>query len=126
MTIHRKKNVLGTDLEACCYEPMTGFFRDGFCRTHARDVGRHSICAVMTVEFLAFTKAQGNDLSTPRPDFDFPGLTPGDRWCVCAMRWREAWEHQLAPPVILASCEESALKVISLEVLEQHAFKSVH
>ncbi len=123
---NEKRNVLGTALEACCFAPTTGYFRDGYCRTDESDRGRHVICAEMTESFLRYTKAQGNDLSTPRPEFGFPGLKPGDRWCVCALRWREAWEDDMAPPVILHACEETALEVIPLEALQEHAIKGMH
>lgn len=121
-----KKNVLGQELEACCYAPKTGYFRDGYCRTDASDHGRHIICAQMTIEFLAFTKKMGNDLSTPRPEFDFPGLMPGDRWCLCAMRWKEALEQNIAPPVVLEACEETALKIVPIEILKEYAVKMEH
>ena len=121
-----KKNILGGALQACCFAPRTGFFRDGYCRTDERDRGRHVVCAEMTESFLRFTRDKGNDLSTPRPEFGFPGLKPGDRWCLCALRWREAWEEDMAPPVILEACEESALEVIQLEDLHEHAIKAVH
>lgn len=116
------KNIFGEDLIPCCYEPLTGFYRDGLCRTDPLDGGRHVVCAVMTAEFLAFTKAQGNDLSTPRPEYDFPGLLPGDKWCLCALRWREAWEQEAAPQVILEACAEEALQYINLDVLITHAY----
>ncbi|MEL7431950.1 MAG: DUF2237 domain-containing protein [Chlamydiota bacterium] len=115
------KNVLGTRLAPCCHSPKTGYFRDGYCRADASDHGRHVVCAKMTRTFLAFTKKRGNDLSTPRPEWGFPGLKPGDFWCLCAFRWKEAWEHQVAPPVILAACAESALQVVSLEALRKYA-----
>jgi len=118
-----KKNVLGGPLELCCLSPKTGYFRDGYCRTDASDYGRHTICAKMTDRFLRFTKECGNDLSTPRPESDFPGLQAGDYWCLCALRWKEAWEEDQAPPVILESCEESVLEVVPLEVLKDHAIK---
>ena len=121
-----KKNVLGGPLEACCFAPKTGFFRDGYCRTDETDRGRHIICAEMTEGFLRYTKEQGNDLSTPRPEFSFPGLQPGDRWCLCALRWKEAWEDGEAPSVILEACEESALQIIPLEALKEHAIKASH
>jgi uncharacterized protein (DUF2237 family) len=119
-----KKNVLGGPLEACCYAPKTGYFRDGFCRTDQDDFGRHVVCAEMTEPFLIYTTNKGNDLSTPRPEFDFPGLKPGDRWCLCAMRWREAWQDGVAPKVILEACEESALKIVPLEALQEHAIQA--
>ena len=119
-------NVLGSELAACCHAPKTGFYRDGYCRTEARDLGRHVVCAEMTAAFLAYTREQGNDLSMPRPEFDFPGLQPGDRWCVCANRWLEAHQAGIAPNVILEACEESALKVVPLEVLKTYAVVGAH
>ncbi len=121
-----RRNALGGRLEACCHAPKTGFFRDGYCRTDELDAGRHVVCAEMTAAFLQFTKEQGNDLSTPRPEFGFPGLKPGDRWCLCAARWKEAWEEGAAPPVILEACEESALDYAPLDALKQHAIKATH
>ncbi|PIQ81997.1 MAG: hypothetical protein COV76_05925 [Candidatus Omnitrophica bacterium CG11_big_fil_rev_8_21_14_0_20_64_10] len=115
------KNVLGTDLKSCCRFPMTGFFRDGFCRTCPEDVGRHVVCARMTADFLAFSKRAGNDLSTPRPEMGFPGLVPGDQWCLCALRWQEALEAGAAPEVVLSATDESALEVLDLEDLKRHA-----
>lgn len=117
------KNVLGSLLQACSNNPMTGFLRDGCCNTHAHDMGNHTVCAQMTEEFLAFSYAQGNDLSTPRPEFDFPGLKEGDRWCVCAARWLEASEAGFAPPVILEACHERCLEVVSLADLQYHALR---
>ncbi|MEM1063197.1 MAG: DUF2237 domain-containing protein [Planctomycetota bacterium] len=114
-------NVLGGPLEPCSVDPLTGFFRDGCCRTDDNDVGSHTVCAVMTAEFLAFTKARGNDLSTPAPQWNFPGLNPGDRWCLCASRWAEAAEAGVAPPVVLNACERTALRYVDLDVLERHA-----
>ena len=116
-------NVLGEELQPCCTDPMTGFFRDGFCHTNQRDVGTHVVCASVTEEFLAYTKAQGNDLSTARPEFDFPGLKPGDGWCLCALRWREAYEEGVAPPVNLNATHEHALDYIPLDVLKTHGEK---
>ncbi|GAB4251758.1 MAG: DUF2237 domain-containing protein [Candidatus Methylacidiphilales bacterium] len=115
------KNVLGGPLAPCSFEPLTGFFRDGCCHTSTEDYGSHTVCAVMTAEFLAFSKSRGNDLSTPRPEYRFPGLKPGDRWCLCAARWREAWEAGVAPEVILEASHERALHVIPRSVLEEHA-----
>lgn len=115
------KNVFGEELETCSTNPMTGFFRDGCCSTDAQDLGMHVVCAEVTEEFLEFSKATGNDLSTPNPDFDFPGLKPGDRWCVCALRWKEAMDKGVAPPVVLTSTHESVLEVISLEDLKRHS-----
>jgi len=116
-----EKNVLGTELAHCCFDPLTGFFRDGFCVTNTHDAGRHVICADITDEFLQFSKAQGNDLITPRGEF--PGLSAGDKWCLCALRWKEALQAGVAPPVHLASCHERALKYVSLEDLKAHAAK---
>ena len=114
-------NVLGGTLEPCSTDPMTGFYRDGCCTTGPEDRGLHTVCAVMTEEFLSFTKAQGNDLSTPRPEFNFPGLEPGDRWCLCAARWQEAVAADVAPPVVLEATHEKALTVADLEDLKAHA-----
>lgn len=114
------KNILGTDLEDCCLELATGFFRDGSCDTCDEDLGMHTVCAVMTEEFLVFSKKHGNDLSTPVEDFDFPGLKPGDRWCLCLPRWIEALEAGVAPKIFPRSTHESALKHVPLEVLEKH------
>jgi hypothetical protein len=118
------KNVLGDTLEPCSTDPMTGFYRDGCCHTGPQDRGLHTVCAVMTDEFLRFTKAQGNDLSTPRPSMNFPGLDPGDRWCLCAARWQEAMEAGVAPPVDLAATHERALTVVDLDDLKAHAAAS--
>lgn len=115
------RNVLGTELETCCTSPMTGFYRDGKCSTGAGDFGAHVVCAQMTEEFLEFTKQRGNDLSTPVPGFNFPGLKPGDRWCLCASRWQEALEAGAAPPVALSATHASALEYVSLSELQQHA-----
>lgn len=119
------RNVLGEPLAPCCSKPMTGFFRNGRCDTDERDVGRHVVCAQMTEAFLAFTKARGNDLGTPVPAFGFPGLKPGDRWCLCAARWREAAEAGEAPPVVLASTHAAALEVIDLALLKRYALDLV-
>lgn len=116
-------NILGTPLECCCRAPMTGFHRDGYCRTAPDDVGQHTVCAVMTEEFLAFTRSRGNDLSTTRPEFDFPGLRPGDRWCICVLRWAEALEADAAPPVVPEACSIHALEFVSREALESHRLK---
>ena len=115
------KNVLGTQLTPCCKFPMTGFYRDGYCRTGAEDIGRHTLCMQVTKEFLEFSKEAGNDLSTPHPELDFPGLIPGDQWCLCAARWQEAFEAGAAPQVVLSATHESALEVIELEDLKKHA-----
>ncbi|MCY4236503.1 MAG: DUF2237 domain-containing protein [Cyanobacteria bacterium MAG CAR2_bin_4] len=115
-------NVLGGPLETCGCQPMTGWMRDGVCRADALDVGRHTVCAVVSPSFLSYSMAQGNDLSTPRPEFSFPGLRPGDRWCVCASRWRQALEDGMAPPVVLAATEISTLDLVPLEDLKAHAW----
>lgn len=116
-----ERNVFGGKLETCCVSPATGFYRDGCCRTGAEDAGLHVICAEVTVEFLEFSKSRGNDLATPVPEYEFPGLKPGDRWCLCAMRWKEALDAGVAPFVVLASTHESALKVVSLADLKRYA-----
>ena len=113
-----ERNVLGGELEPCGTDPMTGFFRDGCCNTSDDDLGRHTVCAVMTAEFLEFSKIAGNDLSTPRPEFGFPGLQPGDRWCLCAARWREAWDAGAAPRVVLNATNEASLDFVSLDALK--------
>ena len=118
----KAKNVLGTDLQPCCTSPMTGFFRDGSCRTCPEDTGLHTVCVIVTERFLAFSKSRGNDLSTPHPQWQFPGLKPGDRWCLCAPRWREAWQAGEAPLVMLESTHEATLAVVSRSVLEEHAY----
>jgi uncharacterized protein (DUF2237 family) len=116
-----EKNVIGKSLESCSLSPITGFKRDGSCRTPKHDAGVHGICSIVTNEFLNFTKKHGNDLSTPQPFYDFPGLKPGDRWCICASRWREAMRGGVAPPVVLSATSESALRYVSLEDLLEHA-----
>ena len=116
------KNVLGGELLPCSLNPVTGFFRNGCCETAAEDTGMHTVCAVMTADFLAFSAAQGNDLSTPRPEFAFPGLKPGDRWCLCAPRWKEALDAGMAPPVVLDSTHEETLAIVPLGVLKDHAY----
>ena len=115
-------NVLGGDLEPCSFDPVTGFHRDGYCRTGS-DPGFHAVCAVMTEEFLEFSRSVGNDLSTPRPEWHFPGLEPGDRWCVVALRWNEALEAGVAPPVFLEATHASALEFCSMGDLESHALR---
>lgn len=114
-------NVLGGELQSCSTDPTTGFYRDGCCHTGPRDRGNHVVCAEMTEDFLQFTADQGNDLMTPRPKMNFPGLEPGDRWCLCAGRWKEAAQAGVAPPVILESTHEAALDILSLDVLKAHA-----
>ena len=115
------RNVLGGTLDLCSTAPMTGFFRNGCCDTSAEDVGSHTVCAVMTAEFLAFSKAAGNDLSTPHPEFGFDGLKPGDRWCLCAPRWQEALDAGAAPRVVLRATHEGALEFCSLADLKKYA-----
>lgn len=115
------KNVLGSELQVCSLSPRTGFYRDGCCNTGASDMGLHLVCAEMTEEFLEFSRERGNDLITPNPMFDFPGLEPGDRWCVCVQRWQEALHANAAPPVVLESTHISALEFVSLEELQAHA-----
>ena len=117
------KNVLGGKLQTCSTQPLTGFFRDGCCNTSPEDVGSHSVCCLVTDEFLAFSRAAGNDLSTPMPQYGFPGLQPGDRWCLCAPRWQEALQAGQAPQVVLEATHERALDYISLEDLKAHAVK---
>jgi uncharacterized protein (DUF2237 family) len=115
------RNVLGEPLEICSIKPMTGFYRDGCCNTGREDVGSHTVCTVMTSEFLKFSKARGNDLSTPLPDFGFPGLKSGDRWCLCAFRWQEAFEAKQAPRVVLRATHEGALTYCTLADLKRFA-----
>ncbi len=114
-------NVLGTPLLPCCLENSTGWYRNGTCETDSGDHGRHVICAIMTEEFLAFSKLMGNDLSTPIPEYNFPGLKPGECWCLCAGRWQEAFEAGMAPMVKLEACEQSALEIVDLQNLKSHA-----
>jgi len=115
------RNVLGGKLEDCSRQPMTGFFRDGCCNTGPEDVGSHTVCCLVTTEFLDFSKAAGNDLSTPMPQFGFPGIQPGDRWCLCAPRWQEALDAGYAPQVVLAATHAAALQFVELEDLIAHA-----
>jgi uncharacterized protein len=118
------KNVLGTALVPCSYDPLTGYFRDGCCNTDESDLGSHLVCVRVTREFLAFSAARGNDLSTPRPQYRFAGLQPGDRWCLCANRWREALEAGAAPPVVLESTHIKALEFVTEAQLEKHRFRN--
>jgi uncharacterized protein (DUF2237 family) len=120
-----KLNVLGEPLATCSEEPMTGFFRDGCCNTSAEDLGRHVVCVRVTAEFLEFSKSRGNDLSTPMPQFGFPGLQPGDQWCLCAARWQEAFEAGKAPRVVLQATHASALKIVKLNDLKRFALDLV-
>ena len=118
------RNVFGGRLEECSSKPLTGFFRDGCCNTSVEDVGSHTVCAVMTDEFLRFSKARGNDLSTPMPEFGFPGLKAGDRWCLCAPRWKEALDAGVAPPVVLDATHEETLVITPLGVLKDYAVEA--
>lgn len=115
-----ERNVLGGALQSCSRDPMTGFYRDGCCRTGADDAGSHTVCVRLTAEFLEFSKARGNDLSTPIPQYGFPGLVPGDQWCLCAARWQEAFEAGAAPEVVLEATNYRALEICRLEDLEAH------
>ena len=117
----KAKNVLGGELQSCSTQPLTGFYRDGCCNTGADDLGVHTVCVVVTEKFLEFSKMRGNDLSTPMPMYRFPGLKPGDRWCLCAERWKEALHAGMAPAVILAATHEATLKYVTLEELEIYA-----
>ena len=119
--MRKGRNVLGQELETCSTNPRTGFFRDGRCRNGKGDSGLHLLCARMTEEFLEFSRSRGNDLSTPVPDHGFPGLKPGDRWCLCVERWKEALAEGVAPPVALESTHVSTLEFVELEDLQQHA-----
>jgi uncharacterized protein len=117
----RARNVLGGALEICSLDPRTGFTRSGCCETGPEDVGSHTVCAEMTAEFLAFSQARGNDLSTPRPEWGFAGLQPGDRWCLCAPRWKEALDAGAAPQVVLEATHEETLAIVPLGILKDHA-----
>ena len=117
-------NVLGTPLVPCSYDPLTGFFRDGCCKTDAHDHGSHVICARVTQEFLVYSLQRGNDLMTPQPEFRFVGLTAGDRWCLCANRWKEALAAGVAPPVVLECTHEKALEFVSIDDLRKHAYQT--
>jgi uncharacterized protein (DUF2237 family) len=121
MIFAMRTNVLGGPLECCCTDPLTGFYRDGYCRTGAEDRGLHTVCAVVSDSFLLFSKARGNDLSTPRPEYEFPGLKAGDKWCLCVERWKEALEAGCAPQVVLEACHVSALEFVDLADLKAHA-----
>lgn len=116
-------NVLGGVLEPCSTRPVTGFYRDGCCNTGAEDLGLHTVCVVLTADFLLFSKSRGNDLSTPMPQYGFPGLNPGDRWCLCASRWKEAFDADVAPQVVLEATHAVTLHVVTLADLKRHAFR---
>lgn len=115
------RNVLGEPMQSCCNDPMTGFYRDGYCHTGPEDLGVHTVCVRVTAEFLEYSKSRGNDLSTPHPEFGFPGLTAGDKWCLCAARWQEAFEAGKAPRVALMATHKSTLEIIDLKDLKSHA-----
>lgn len=117
----RPRSVAGGELRQCCLQPRTGFYRDGYCQTGPEDLGRHTVCAEVTAEFLEFSKARGNDLMTPAPAYGFPGLKPGDKWCLCASRWKEAFDAGVAPKVYLEATHEKTLEFVSLEDLRRHA-----
>lgn len=119
-----QKNIFGEPLELCCIDPMTGFYRTGKCQTGPDDLGSHLICAIMTAEFLTFSKSKGNDLSTPIPVYNFPGLKPGDRWCLCALRWKEALEANKAPLVVLEATHEKALNFVTMDELIAYAYRT--
>ena len=121
MDIYLSINVYGKELKTCCDNPKTGFFRNGMCDTCKEDLGVHTVCILATEEFLVFSKGAGNDLSTPRPEYNFPGVKPGNRWCLCAMRWKEAYEQGKAPPVFLESTHEATLKLVDFNILQQFA-----
>ena len=121
MTIYPSINVYGKELKTCCDNPKTGFFRNGRCDTCQEDVGIHTVCILATENFLTFSKMVGNDLSTSSPDFEFPGVKPGDRWCLCALRWQEAFDNGKAPPVFLESTHEKTLKLVDFHLLQQFA-----
>lgn len=123
MSKTQQKNVLGTALQVCSLDPMTGFTRNGCCETGVEDTGSHTVCALMTDEFLAFSMSRGNDLSTPRPEYGFEGLQAGDRWCLCASRWLEASEEGFAPPVILEASHEKCLQIVTLADLKYHELR---
>ena len=120
-----EKNVFGEKLHICCTSPMTGYFRDGSCRTIGEDIGTHTVCAIMTDEFLSFSASRGNDLITPAPHYQFPGLKEGDRWCLCALRWKEAYEHGFAPKVYLKRTNKKALTIIDIDLLKDYAIDLV-
>ena len=119
-SVEKQKNVLDSELQDCGIDPMTGFYRDGCCNTGTGDVGTHTVCAIMTDDFLEYSKSKGNDLITPRPEFDFPGLKPGDAWCLCALRWEEARQAGCAPRVKLTSTNIKTLEMVEFEDLKAH------
>ncbi|MDX1640835.1 MAG: DUF2237 domain-containing protein [Balneolaceae bacterium] len=119
----QSRNVFGEPLQTCSTEPLTGYYRNGCCDSGEDDRGDHMVCAIMTKDFLKFSKAKGNDLSTPMPQFNFPGLKPGDQWCLCAPRWKEAYEEGMAPKVVLEATNELTLEVVSMDMLLEYAYK---
>ena len=126
MSIHPKPeinrfNVLGEPLASCCFDPITGYFRNGFCHTSTTDLGQHTLCAQMTSEFLSFSQKTGNDLTSPVPEIGFPGLQPGDFWCICVTRWVDAYEHGVAPPVKIQACHQTVLHYVPLDVLMEYS-----
>tara|TARA_Y100001968_G_scaffold275119_1_gene268674 strand:- start:123 stop:494 length:372 start_codon:yes stop_codon:yes gene_type:complete len=121
MEVYTSINVFGKELEMCCENPMTGFFRNGMCDTCKEDRGVHTVCILVTEEFLVYSKSVGNDLTTPHPDYEFAGLKPGDRWCLCALRWQEAYDNGKAPPVYLESTHQRTLKHVDFNLLQQFA-----
>lgn len=121
-----QNNIFGETLIPCCYEPMTGIYRDGYCTTNVQDRGVHVVCAIMTAEFLDFSKCGGNDLITPIPQYNFPGLQPGDKWCLCASRWYDAVKEGKAPKIVLEATNEKVLDYIPMEVLVKYAYKKNH
>jgi len=120
-SVEKQKNVFGEEIETCCESPITGFFRDGFCHTDGTDEGVHTVCVSMTEDFLEFSKSKGNDLSTPRPEFNFPGLKEGDGWCLCAERWVEAYEVSMAPKLYIKRTNLRTLDIVPLEILKKFA-----
>ena len=120
-SVEKQKNVFGEEIETCCESPITGFFRDGFCHTDDTDEGIHTVCVSMTEDFLEFSKSKGNDLSTPRPEFNFPGLKEGDGWCLCAERWVEAYEVSMAPKLYIKRTNLRTLDIVPLEILKKFA-----
>jgi len=126
MSIHpdpniNRLNVLGEPMASCCYAPITGYFRNGFCHTATTDLGQHTMCVQMTAEFLNFSQKVGNDLITPLPEVDFPGLEPGDFWCICVTRWVEAYQAGIAPPIKIQACHQAVLSYVPLDVLMEYA-----
>ena len=123
--VMKMKNIFGEPLKSCCHNPITGYYRDGYCRTDKSDLGRHVVCAIVTKEFLNFSKDRGNDLLTPQKQYFFPGLKEGDRWCLCVLRWKEAFDANCAPTVDLEATNEIALKYVKIEDLIKHSYKSI-